>query len=94
MDVPANPVAPYLASPSASVIRLVAAGVPVPLLVGRVVEAKICAPENVCVPVDGLISATVPAAFGNAMARLAVGLWESVVVCVPLDSLKVARDWM
>jgi len=36
-----------LTSPSASVIKLLAAGAPVPLLVGRVVESKDCAPEKV-----------------------------------------------
>ena len=79
-DVAANPIEPNLVSPSAVVIKLVAAGVPVPLDVGRVVLLKAWAP--VCVSASTI--ATVPALSGNAIARSAVGLWESVVVDAPL----------
>jgi len=52
----------------------------VPADVGRVVLLNACAP--VCVSAS--IIATVPALSGNAIARSAVGLWESVVVKLPL----------
>jgi len=81
---------PYLVSPSAAVISEFDAGVPLPAEVGLVVDEKTCAP----VWVSASTMASVPALSGYEMDRFAVGVWESVVVYVPLKSLKVLRDWI
>jgi hypothetical protein len=77
-------------STSVRFIRLFVSGIPVPLDVGRVVELNICDPVNVCVPLDGLISATVPLAFGPVRspvpvvkeppARVLMGAFKPVVM--------------
>ena len=66
---------------SASVIKLVSVGVPVPALVGRVVDENACAPSNVCVPPPSSVRARLASA--TMVSSLASVLMSLVSARVP-----------